>query len=93
MRDVAFLGEGSGFVGIAAPDGLKRGVGDGGEALGEAGCGATGSEDAEADRLRLFCFQPHPPYSVNNLLVIIDLWRGLRYKHLISKELLAEYRF
>ena len=91
-----FLGEGLSLVGNASPDRLEGGVGDGGEALSEAGGGAAGAYDAEADWLRLLCSQPSPPsppYSVNNLLVFIDLRYSKRRKQLNPNELFAEYRF
>ena len=56
MRDIVFLGEGLSFGGIAAPDGVKCCVRDGGEAFSEAGCGAAGADDAEADQLRFICY-------------------------------------
>ena len=52
LRDVEALGVGVGALRGAAPDGGERGGGDGGEALGKARTGASGTGDAPADVLR-----------------------------------------
>jgi hypothetical protein len=49
VRDFEARGEGLGALGGAAPDGFEGCGGNSGEALGEAGCGAAGTDDAEAD--------------------------------------------